>query len=64
MNMHGKKPKKAGNYVLINGELFPVRGKLQEIRAAGALAGAGKKSAPIEHWNGHQWTETGLRLYA
>lgn len=53
-------PKSPGSYVLINGKLYDARTK----KARKALQEAGRRTAPIERWNGSEWRETGMVLHA
>jgi hypothetical protein len=63
-----KGPRKKGDYVLIiQGELktwWPCSTDRQAHRAAAALTAVGRRSAAIDHWDGFEWTDTGLVLDA
>lgn len=52
-----------GDYVSVNGKLWPVTGSRQSETAQAALRDAKIPMAPIAHWDGTEWADTGLVLH-
>lgn len=58
------KPDRSGDYITLAGTQYPLRGSKQRNTAALAVRAAGMHAAPICHWDGFDWTDTGMVINA